>query len=435
VRGERFVVLGLAHPRSSWFREVAHWSTSGALPVEFVQSVSIEELRARLGSGRAFSAVLVDGGLPGVDRDLLDAARHAGCAVLVVGGHRPGHDWPALGANTVLAPDFDRARLLDALETYSVRVGRGDEVALVPASTPNGWRGPLVAVTGAPGAGASTAAMALAQGLAADTRYGGMALLADFDLDADQAALHDARDVVPGVVELVDAHRSGLPSADEIRAMTFRVPSRSYHLLLGLRRHRDWTVLRPRAFEAAVDGLRRSYSIVVADINRDLEGEAECGSVDVEERNLMARTTVALAEVVVAVGEPGLKGTLGLVRLVNSLLAHGVEPARLVVVVNRAPRGPKARAEISRALAELTARAEAVSSMASPVFLPERRHLEPIMRDVAALPGALVAPVTSAVRAVLARGATVPAAGPAAGEPVRVAPGSLGTWADSPNVG
>ena len=78
-----------------------------------------------------------------------------------------------------------------------------------------------------------------------------MVLLADLNLDADQAALHDARDVVPGVAELVDAHRGGQPSADEIRTLTFRVPSRSYHLLLGLRRHRDWTVLRPRAFEAA----------------------------------------------------------------------------------------------------------------------------------------------------------------------------------------
>ena len=347
MRGERFVVLGLAHPRSTWFREVARWATSAALPVEFVQSVSVEELRARLRSGRAFSAVLVDGGLPGVDRDLLDAARHVGCAVLVVGGPRAGHDWPALGANTVLAPDFDRTALLDALETYSARVGRGDEIALVPANAPNGWRAPLVAIIGSPGAGASTMAMALAQGLAADTRHGGMVLLADLNLGADQAALHDARDVVPGVAELVEAHRGGQPSADEIRTLTFQVPSRSYHLLLGLRRHRDWTVLRPRAFEASVDGLRRSYSMVVADINHDLEGEAECGSVDVEERNLMARTAVAAADAVVAVGGPGLKGTLGIVRLFHSLLEHGVPAPRIVTVVNRSPRSPKARAQLT----------------------------------------------------------------------------------------
>ena len=66
---------------------------------------------------------------------------------------RAGHDWPALGANTVLAPEFDRGALLDALETHSERVGRGDEIALAPASTPNGWRAPLVAVVGSPGSG------------------------------------------------------------------------------------------------------------------------------------------------------------------------------------------------------------------------------------------------------------------------------------------
>jgi hypothetical protein len=428
VRGERFVVLGLAHPRSTWFRDVAHWATSAALPVEFVQSMSVAELRANLGSGRAFSAVLVDGGLPGVDRDLLDAARHVGCAVLVVTGPRPGHDWPALGANTVLAPDFDRTALLDALETYSVRVGRGDDIALVPARPSNGWRAPMVAVTGASGAGSSTVAMAVAQGLAADARHGGMTLLADLDLDADQAALHDARDVVPGVVELVDAHRAGQPSADEIRALTFRVPSRGYHLLLGLRRHRDWIALRPRSFEAAVDGLRRSYSIVVADIDPDLEGEAECGSVDVEERNLMARTVASMADVTVIVGQPGLKGTLGLVRVVNAVLQFGVPSERVVTAVNRSPRAPKARAELSRALAELTARG-GPGSMASPVFLPERRHLETIIRDVAPLPGPLVSPVTAAVQAVLAKG--LAAAAPTVAEPARVAPGSLGSWTDA----
>ena len=427
MRGERYVVLGLAHARSDWFREVARWATSAALPVEFEQTVSLEQLRALLRSGRAFSAVLLDGGLPGLDRDLLDAARRAGCAVFVVGGPTVGHDWPALGANTVLAPDFDRTALLDALDTYSVRVGRGDDVAVIPTTTPNGWRAPVVAVTGSPGAGSSTVAMALAQGLAADPRHGGTVLLADLHLDADQAALHDARDVVPGVAELVDAHRSGEPTADEIRSMTFRVPSRAYHLLLGLRRHRDWTVLRPRAFEASLDGLRRSYSLVVADVDHDLEGEADCGSVDVEERNLMARTAIRIADVVVAVGGPGLKGTLGLVRVQHSLLEHGVPRARLVTVVNRAPRGPKARAEMSRALAELVSHAEPAGSTASPVFLPERRQVEQAIRDVASLPAALVAPVTATVAAVLARRAVAAVAEPP--EPVRVAPGSLGSWA------
>jgi hypothetical protein len=63
--------------------------------------------------------------------------------------------------------------------------------------------------------------MALAQGLANDDLHAGQVLLADLKLDADLAMLHDARDVVPGLQELVDAHRHGHPTGDEIRRLTF----------------------------------------------------------------------------------------------------------------------------------------------------------------------------------------------------------------------
>ncbi|MCA1701920.1 MAG: hypothetical protein LC808_01060, partial [Actinobacteria bacterium] len=84
MAAERFVVLGLAHARSGWFRALGQWSTSGALPAEFVKCLSAEEVRARLASGRPFSALVADAGLPALDRDLLAAARAAGCATLVV---------------------------------------------------------------------------------------------------------------------------------------------------------------------------------------------------------------------------------------------------------------------------------------------------------------------------------------------------------------
>ena len=77
-RGERFVVLGLGQARSSWFRDLARLAHAGGLPIEFVKCVSHEEARVRLASGRSFSALLVDGGLPGVDRDLIDDARRGG---------------------------------------------------------------------------------------------------------------------------------------------------------------------------------------------------------------------------------------------------------------------------------------------------------------------------------------------------------------------
>ena len=109
--------------------------------------------------------------------------------------------------------------------------------------------------------------------------------------------------------------------------MTFDVPRRGYRLLLGLRRPEAWSSLRPRAIDASIDGLRRSFQVVVADVTGDLEGEAEGGSADVEERNHLARSAVLHSSVVVAVGASGMKGVHSLAGLVRSLTAIGVLPA------------------------------------------------------------------------------------------------------------
>ncbi|MDP8970810.1 MAG: hypothetical protein M3N52_10035, partial [Actinomycetota bacterium] len=116
---ERFVLLGLARARSLWFREVARWATSAAIPAEFVKCVSAEELRSHLVSDRAFSAAILDGGLPAVDRDLIQAARDAGCPVVVIDDRRQARDWRSLGAAAVLPAELDRAQLLDALATHA----------------------------------------------------------------------------------------------------------------------------------------------------------------------------------------------------------------------------------------------------------------------------------------------------------------------------
>ena len=123
---------------------------------------------------------------------------------------------------------------------------------------------------------------------------------------------------MPGVQELVEAHRAGTPSIEQVRALLFDGPQ-PYQLLLGLRRHRDWAVVRPRSFLAALDSLRRTFTAVVADIDADVEGEDECGSIEVEERNVMARTVAEHADVVVVTGLPGVKGLRSLVRTIAEL--------------------------------------------------------------------------------------------------------------------
>lgn len=425
MAGDRYVVLGLGMPRSPWFKSVAQWSTSGSLPVEFVKVVSVEELHARLASGRRFSALLVDGEISGVDRDLLDRTRASGCAVVVTGDNR--RDWEEAGADAVLGDGFDQRDLLDALRATSVMIGRAEPTVAPGEPTPprTAWRGRVAAVCGPGGTGTSTVAIALAQGLAADVRNSGLVVLADLARPGEQAMLHDARDVVPGIEELVEAHRTGAPGAADVRSHTFSVEARGYSLLLGLRRARSWNALRPRAVEAAIAGLARAFRVVVADCDADLEGEDEGGSADVEDRNALARCATAGADVVFAVGAPGLKGVHSLVRVIGDLMASGVEGGRIVAVVNRAPRTHRARAEVARAIADLTPARR--TGLASPVFLPER-NVDALLRDGARLPTSLCAPLTESFDAVAVVNTPPARREP---EPVAVVPGSLGHWTES----
>jgi hypothetical protein len=423
---ERFMLLGLARARSAWFAAVGQWAHSSSIPCGFVKCVSADEVRARLTSRRPFSALIADESLPDVDRDLIATARGAGVAVLIVGDGRVARDWIALGAASVLEPGFDRLVLLAALAEHAHPVPRDDASPFASTdASPAPWRGKVVAVTGPGGTGASTAAIALAQSLGDDVRHGGLVLLADLCLHAEQAMLHHARDVVPGIQELVDAHRGGTPAADEVRAIAFTVVERNYQLLLGLRRARFWTALRPRAFEAAFDSLCRAYRVVVCDIGADLEGEDAGGSLDVEERHVMARTAALNADVIFVVGLPTMKGIHSLVRVVHDVLSAGVDAARIVPVLNQAPRSPRSRAGLTATIAELVAPAVGPRSVAGPVFLPGKR-IDDALRDGVRLPPGLGQPLAGAVGAVLGRteGAK------AEGGPARVRPGSLGSWTE-----
>lgn len=428
---DRYVVLGLAHVRAPWFTEVARWATAGTLPVEFVKCISIEQLRARASSGRPFSAALLDGGLPLVDRDLLATLADADIPAIVVEQEPARRDWSALGATGVLKAPISPASLLDGLVSHGQMIAgvdqAGPEMADSTIATSAIWRGRLVAVTGQPGSGRSTLAAALAQGLAADPRQAGDVVLADLARHAHQAILHDARDVIPGVQELVDSHRSGRPTFEQMRQLTFDVPNRNYRLLLGLRRPRDWVSIRSQAFQAALDGLCRSARIVVADTDNDLEGEAESGSFDIEDRNLMARTTTAEADVVVLTATPSITGVHGLIRALDDLRSHGVPGDRTIMAINRAPRSVKARAELTRAVADLAASADRTDPPIGPVFIPERRGLDGIHRDLALLPKAISDPITTSVRELLDR---LPIRGHEVADlqPEAVTPGSLGSW-------
>ena len=430
---ERWVVLGLAHPRAGWFSELARWSTAAAIPVDFVKCVSANEVRARLTSGRSYSALLVGGDVSGLDRDLVDSVRTTGASVIVI-DPVSDRDWAELGVASQLPAVFDRSDLLGVLTEHAAPITRISAFTGIeaPDQEPS-WRGRLIAVTGPGGTGCSVVTMAIAQAFADEPSNHAMVLLADLALSAEQGMLHDAREVIPGVQELTDAHRSGRLPIDQVRSLVFDAVGRGYHLLLGLRRHRDWTAVRPRSFESALDGLLRSYRLVVADIDSDFEGESETGSLDVEDRNLMARTTAARADLVVAVGQPTTKGTHSLSRTLRHLAVAGVEGERIVPVFNRAPRNPRRRADAVAALHTLVRRDDAARAIGNPVFVGERADIEDAIRDGVRLPPSPGRPLHEELVRRLDDLSPRGSAGPTAAEhddPQPVTPGSLGNWTE-----
>ncbi|MCC5947225.1 MAG: hypothetical protein JJT89_02110 [Nitriliruptoraceae bacterium] len=440
---ERYVILGVAPARADWFRTVSQWSSSAVIPAEFVRCVSLDELQARLASGRAFSTVIVDGGMAGIDRDLFAVAGENGVSVLVVdeAGRR---DWRELGAAGVLAARFSRDELLEVLAATSAPVSAGTyEPSPLAAALPQ-QQGRLVAVTGPGGTGASTLAIALAQGLAAgegrwerpsDRRSRRSAepapapsvLLADLCRVADQAMMHDSRVVVPSIQELVEAHRTVTPARNALLDQTFEVPARGYRLVLGLRRPRHWVALRPRALDSTLDSLQRLADVVVADIEPDIEGEAETGSADVEERHLLARATLTRADAVVVVGEPSMKGCFALVRTINELTSFGIGIDRILPVVNRSSWRPRARAELGASLNDLlrSSVGGAADRAVNPIHLPDK-PVDQALRDGVALPDALARTLARSVGAILDRVDEPDAE--AIAVPERVAPGSFSAF-------
>lgn len=449
----RFVVLGLAPARSAWFDSVGLWATTGALPVEFIKCLSPEEVRVRLRSGRAHSALLVDARLPGADRELLGCAANVRCAVIVVNSDRGPHDWIAMGASLTLSATFGQDDLQTALNATAEPIGSNEARTQAPAIFPGqadaqnrrsgishvepkqmaGAAGSLVALTGPGGTGTSMAAMALAQALgqqAAASRNddGQLAvLLADLRRHPELSMLHRVDEAGPGIAELVDSHRRGWPTPETVRALGIPSNRPGYCLLGGLRRASHWTTIRPETFKATLDSLLGSYSTVICDIECDFEGEADGGSLDVEERNTMARQAALRATVAMAVGGSTIKGIHAVVRVVADLVELGVDPARIITVLNHAPRSPRDRATLAVTTTELVSTATGTPP-GGLVFLPER-SVEPSLRSGTPLPpelGSILAGALVAVRRRL----------PDDGEPPEVVPqpvraGSLGIWASA----
>lgn len=391
-----FRILALGHARSSWMNQLTQWSTAGVLPADITKCVSSHEVVARFSVTTQWSALFIDATINGLDRDLIGTANDYHIPVIVIDGVPERYQrWMDLGAQMCLDPltklaSFIETLRLHAQPTYS-------DIAEIPnLSTPAepNELGALFAVCGAGGTGASSTAVALAQGIATTDRS---VVLVDLARNAQQGMLHDANDVIPSIDELVETCRVRSVEPDELRNATYRVAERGYDLLLGMHRATSWTALTPRACTGALAGLQNAYDYVVADITADFQGEQDTGSRDIEDRNLLNRTAASRAHLVFVVATPCMKGLHSFLAVTDALLELGVAPGKIVPVITRAPKRGKGRAEIAKAVRVLT-RDRRLSPM---LFLPDK-PVDRAFQDGVALPHALVAPITQAAGDLLA---------------------------------
>jgi cellulose biosynthesis protein BcsQ len=388
--GEQYVLIGVARPRERWSSDLARWSTSGAAPIEFVKCLTADEARAVLGSGRRASALMIDARGPGVDRELIDAAAAADTPTVVVSDGSIHRDWEAVGCAAVVDHQLEPGSLLEILEQHCRPVDRSrrpGRMTLPRVDPPTSGR--MLAVLGSGGVGTSTVAMATAQALAERSTS---VVLVDGARRGDLAMYHDIGDVIPGLPELVEAHRSDRLDPAEVRRLCFEVPTRGYALLLGRRRAADWVTLRRRSVAAAIDALARTYDTAVVDLDPDVDGQADTGSADVGDRHALTLSTLDRADLVLVVGRPGLKGLHSLVGLVDDLLSVGVPAHRIAPVLVASPRSPAARAAASAAVARLGG-APDHEPILPLLHLPRVRGLDEVHDHAGALPASLCRPL------------------------------------------
>lgn len=435
---DRFVVLGVAPARREWFRNVGRWANEAALPIDFIKCISVDEVQSRLESGRPFSALLIDSLTPGLGRDILELARSIGCGPIIIDSGLVDRDWQELGAQAVLPATFGASDLRSVLAHNANPVQRASSVPgadLFDPAAPESYaaQASVITFTGAGGMGTSTLAMAAAQGLAAKYNDRTPILLADMALRSNQAMLHDTRDVVPGLLEFIDAHRLGVPNREDTPASIHAFPERGYDLLLGLRNERDWVSISSRSLSAGWSTLLERYNTVICDITGEFDGAEETGSEDIEDRNRLARMAARQSDLVVVTGVPGAWGIHHQVRTILALSELGVPCSRMLPVINHAPRQQRARSGLTSAIADLTrTRIADAEDLIGPIFVSTRKGLEATLRDGDPLPGAITGKLASSLDALvgLAPEITIDLTEELEPEPVAVTPGSLGTWSE-----
>jgi hypothetical protein len=105
---------------------------------EFIRCTGPVDLATRLGTGRPFSAVLVDHRTVGLDRELVRRASAAGCPVIVVGGTDDPGRLVSLGAAAHMEEPPSVLDLDAMLTGHATPIGRIDDLRLGLRPTASG---------------------------------------------------------------------------------------------------------------------------------------------------------------------------------------------------------------------------------------------------------------------------------------------------------
>lgn len=113
-----------------------------------------------------------------------------------------------------------------------------------------------------------------------------------------------------GLDAVLAAARTGHPAPGSIVELA-EVDPAGHRCLRGVSHPTAWIEVRTPAAERALDAIVGAAPLVVAAADPDLEGEAETGSIDVEERHALARGAVARADAVAIAADRELASAAG----------------------------------------------------------------------------------------------------------------------------
>lgn len=313
----------------------------------------LAELVAAAAAGLGRVAV-VSGGIPGLDRTVVDQLRSTGTWVVVLPDDAAPERLGQLGADTV-ADGVDPAAVVAAV--LAVLAGE-PPVAAPEVSGDVGARpvGRVVAVWGPTGApGRTTVAVTVATELV--ERGAGAArpvLLVDADTYGGTVAqVLGMLDEAPGIAAAARAAGTGRLDTARLAALAPRLDG-GLRVLTGISRAARWPELSGPSLEVVWSTARDLAGWTVVDCGFCLEqDEALSYDTRAPARNAATISALTAADVVVVVGAADPVGLQRLVRGLSDLDDLGIPPTARLIVVNRVRPtacGRRPRAAVREAL-------------------------------------------------------------------------------------